>query len=235
MANETSATPGGPVPGAPVTSPPPGSAIDRSAEPAAPAASPEMEEFLKAGLDGKPPAPGTEIDFEVPETLKERLTDDVKKMLIGRARDIARIENIPPNKVQAILQGLVEAQGELTASAESEAEKAEQDAAEELVLAWKREIASDPQLGGAKYTSSMVLAEDGARRLGGHVGAVAFLRHLRGEEVMPGPLLVRMFHLAGATMKEDRIAGLVMKKGPESRTLGEALYGKSMKANGQKG
>jgi hypothetical protein len=194
-----------------------------------------MAEFLKTGLDGKPPEPGTEIDFTVPDSLKESMTDDVKKAFINRANDIARHENLKPSQVRAVLQGLVELQGDLTASASSEANTAAEREAEEMVLSWKREIAQDPQLGGQRYTSSMVLAEDGARRLGGHVGAVAFLRHLRGEEVIPGPLLVRMFHLAAATMKEDRIAGLVMKKGPESKTLGEALYGTSMKPkNGQR-
>lgn len=192
----------------------------------------ELEQFLADGTEVDPKTGGPEkleLSLTVPEHLKDRVSADQVKLYIDRARDIARREGVPAAKAQAFLQELANLNFDLAASQDTEAVTQQEQQAQELVLAWKREIATDPQLGGTRYTQTMVDAEDGARRLGGHALAVAFIRHLRGEEVMPGPMLVKAFQLAAATMREDRIHGLTMKRGPETRTLEQALYGSQPK------
>jgi hypothetical protein len=153
------------------------------------------------------------------------VTGDQVRGYVDRAKEVARREGIQPKHAQALLQELANFNFDLTRSQIAEAEtKAEQDRGERA-LAWKREVATDPILGGTRFTSTMSQAEDGARKLGGHAATVAFIRHMRGEEVIPGPMLVRMFHLAAATMREDRINGLMMSRGQEPRAFQDVLYG----------
>jgi hypothetical protein len=145
------------------------------------------------GADGKEKAPekAADLKFNAPDDLKE---------LFGDGKDylaFAKEHGLDQKKLDALTA--LQADRMKAAIQESEQE------AEKMSLEWRRDLASDAKLGGAKLSETMRVAERGARALGGSTLAVALAKHLRGEDVIPGPMLVRALHMAGLAQNEDRI------------------------------
>lgn len=193
-----------------------------------PKISKEMAEILAKDADAVPKEAAdasTDIKLVVPERLKDAIAAEDIKLYEDSAREIMKRSGVSAEQAQEFLQGLANLTFDLQRARIDTIEKENIDAVKEQTLAWRREVAADPQLGGHKYNASLALAEEGARRLGGNPGHIAFLRYWSGEEAFPGPLLVKMLHLAAATMREDRINGLILNKGQTKKPLEERLYG----------
>ena len=195
-----------------------------------PKLSKEMADLLSKDADAPAPDPSevegsVAIKLVVPERLQEHVPAEEIKAYEDAARQIAKRTGVKPEQAQEFLQGLANLNFDLVRARLDQVEKDNEQAVQDQVVAWRREIAADPLLGGHKYTATMALAEEGARRLGGNPAHVAFLRYIGGEEPFPVPLMVKMLHLAASTMREDRIKGLMMNRGPEKRSLEQALYG----------
>jgi hypothetical protein len=133
--------------------------------------------------------------------LKLSIPDDLKD-LVGKVEDYlgaAREEGL----TQKQLDRFMAVHFDRVKAAAQEADSAK----ERGRLETRRELMSDPKLGGQNLAQTMQVAERGARALGGSALAVALARHLKGEETIPGPALVRAFHMAGLEMNEDRLGG----------------------------
>ncbi len=152
----------------------------------------------KDGAKGKEAPPSKKGDAT---ELKVSVPDDLKDLF-------------PAKKVEAYLawareEGLTQKQldGWMARHAD-DVRAAVQDAnahMERSRLDVKRELMSDPKLGGANLKQTLQTAERGARALGGSSLAVKLLKHVRGEETIDGATLVRAFHMAGLEIQEDRL------------------------------
>lgn len=149
--------------------------------------------FDQPGEKGKeePAAKGGDLKLSVPDDLKDLFgkPDDY----VAAARE-AGLNQQQLDKVGAVLFDRVKA-----AAQEGDQE------AERISLEWRRELMGDQKLGGAKLKETMLTADRGARALGGAALAIAVAKHLKGEEVIPGPMLIRALHLAGLDQNEDRL------------------------------
>lgn len=152
----------------------------------------------KAAADAAAKA-GGDLSLKVPDDLKDRVTEDISKAYLAKAKELG--------VTQKQLQGLADLNFDLTRQQQTAFDAESDRERDELRLSWKRDLMTDPQLGGAKLKASMALAERGARALGGSALAVKLAQHLRGEEVIDGPTLVRAFHMAGLSVSEDTLGG----------------------------
>jgi hypothetical protein len=162
----------------------------------------DLAKVFEEGDKGKGKADdkgGLALSLKVPDDLKDYLGDDSAQVYAKKAQDLGLD--------QKQLQGLADLNFEMTRQRQAALEQENKREADEVTLAWKRELMTDPQIGGAKLKESIAVAQRGARALGGTALAVKLAQHLRGEEIIDGPTLIRAFHMAGLAQGEDRLGG----------------------------
>jgi len=147
--------------------------------------------FSKDGDKTETAPKATDLKVTVPEDLKH---------LIGATDDYVTVAR-EAGLTQAQLDKVMATQLDRVKSAAQEADQE----AERLALDWERDLRADPKLGGANFKASIDTAETGARALGGAALAVKLAKHLKGEERIDGPSLVRAFHMVGLRQAEDKL------------------------------
>jgi hypothetical protein len=141
----------------------------------------------------KAPEKGGVLKLSAPEDLKDLVGDLADYVKVASEAGLTQQQL---DKVMAVHFDRVKAAAEST---DKESER--------IGLEWKRDLMSDPKLGGANLKQTLSVAERGARALGGSALAVKLVQHLKGEDVIDGPTLIRAFHMAGLSQSEDRLGG----------------------------
>ena len=154
------------------------------------------------GKKSEEPAPkGGELKLSIPKEVAPLVGDGKDYLAAAREAGLS----------QQQLDRFMSVQFDRVKAAAQEADQQR----EKMFLETRRALAGDRELGGVKLKETMLVAERGARALGGSVLAAKLARHLTGEEVMDGASLVRAFHMAGLELKEDRLGGDTKKPTPQ--------------------